>query len=141
TTRRTKVKILKESGLEYGNVTLHYYLRDDFENLTDIEAIVHTTDEKGVPYSIELDKKSIYKGRVNEIYGEVKFALPGIKVGSIIEYSYVSKMKSWGGLDEWEFQREIPTLYSKYDVNILPGLAFQYKIHKNSALAIDIQSP
>jgi len=141
TTRRIKLKILKEAGLEYGNVTLYYQHKEDFENLTDIQAIVHTIDDKGVPNSIELDKKSIFKNRVNEIHSEVKFALPNVKVGTIIEYSYVSKMKSWDGLNEWEFQREIPTLYSKYDLNILPGLVFQYKIHKNTALPIDIQAP
>jgi len=94
-----------------------------------------------MPLTITLEPKSIYRNRVNQYYGEVKFALPSVKVGTIFEYSYISTKKHWGGLSDWYFQRELPTVYSKYDLHILPGAAFQYQIHKNNFLGIDVQSP
>ena len=86
TTNRVKYKILKESGLSYGNISIYYDTRDAYEEITDIEAVVHTTDANGVPVSIPLDRKSIYKNKVDENRSVVKIALPGIKVGTIFEY-------------------------------------------------------
>jgi len=141
TTRRLKIKILKEGGLDEGNRTISYQHADGYEEITEIEGFVHTTDENGVPFTVPLDKKTIYRNKINEFFSEVKIALPNIKVGTIFEYSYTSRKRSWGNVSDWNFQRRLPTLYSKYDLNILPGAAFQYKIYKSPLLPIDVQSP
>ena len=141
TTNRVKYKILKESGIPYGDISIYYETRDDYEVITDIEAVVHTTDENGAPLSIPLDKKSVFRNRVDENHSVVKIALPRIKVGTIFEYSYTSRKRHWGRLRGWYFQHDVPTVFSKWDVNILPGLVFQYFIHKSPSLPIDIKNP
>ncbi len=141
TTRRIKIKILKEGGVDAGNRIITYQHANGYEEISEIEGFVHTTDGNGVPFTVPLDKKAIYRNKVNEFFSEVKIALPNIKVGTIFEYSYISRKKHWGNVSDWYFQRQLPTLYSKYDLNILPGAAFQYKIFKSPLLPIDVQSP
>lgn len=128
TTRRLKIKILKEGGLDEGNRIISYQHADGYEEISEIEGFVHTTDGNGVPFTVSLDKKAIYRNKINEFFSEVKIALPNITVGTIFEYGYTGRKKHWRSVSDWNFQRELPTLYSKYHLNILPGAAFQYKI-------------
>jgi hypothetical protein len=62
--------------------------------------------------------------------------MPAVKVGSIIEYHYVSIMKDYRGLDEWLFQSDLPTIQSSYLLEVLPGSEFTYTIQKKPSLSI-----
>ena len=139
TNRRTKFKILKESGIDKGNLRIVYRHRDDFEVIAELEAYVFNKDENGVGYKKVLDKKSIFREKINEYFTAIKIALPEIKVGSIIEYQYKSIMKNYGGLRDWYFQEDVPTLFSQYDLTILPGAAFAFNVVKSPALNCDVK--
>ena len=139
TNRRIKFKILKESGIDKGNLRIVYRHRDDFEVIAELEAYVYNKDENGVGYTKVLDKKSIFREKINEYFTVIKIPLPEIKVGSIVEYQYKSIMKNYGGLRDWYFQEDIPTLFSQYDLTILPGAAFAFNVVKSSALNIDVK--
>jgi hypothetical protein len=56
--------------------------------------------------------------------------MPAVKVGSIIEYHYVSIMKDYRGLDEWLFQSDLPTIQSSYLLGFCQGSEFTYTIQK-----------
>lgn len=140
TVRRIRIKILKASALDRGNISIPYYNKDEFETLYDIKGYVHNLDENKVPYVTNLDKSSIFRKKINEYYSEVKLAMPEVRVGSIIEYQYESRMKSFAGLEEWRFQTDIPTAISHYDLTILPRLTFAYKISKSPNLVLDTKT-
>ena len=139
TSRRIKFKILKESGIEKGNLRIVFRHRDDFEVISELEAYVFNKDANGVGYKKVLDKKSIFREKINEYFTAIKIALPEIKVGSIVEYQYKSIMKNWGGLRDWYFQEDVPTLFSQYDLTILPGAAFAFNVVKSPTLNIDVK--
>ena len=65
--------------------------------------------------------------------------MPAVKVGSIIEYHYVSTMKHYGGLDEWKFQSDLPTLKSNFLLQIIPGREFAYTVQKNNTISIFVK--
>ena len=140
TKRRIKFKILKESGIHRGDLRILYYSADDFEGIDELEAYVLNTDTNGGIYKTLVDKKSIFRSKVNELYSEIKIALPEIKPGSIIEYRYTSDKKSFSGIRDWYFQSDMPTLISQYDLTILPGFSFAYKIVKSRSLNIDVKN-
>src|SRR5258705_1144063 len=96
TTRRIRIKILNQRGIDRGNITIPFYSKDDFEFIKNIEG--YSFYENSL---FTLNKKSIYTEKVNDRYSNMKFALPNVKVGSIVEYKYESVMKNFGGLDEW----------------------------------------
>ncbi len=137
TYHHVKLKILKDKGIAYGTIEIPYYLEDDFESIYSLEGTIYNSND--ISAAVKLDKKSIYKQKENKYWGSVKFAFPGVKAGSIIEYTYVSSKKSYGGLKEWIFQRDIPVLKSRYLVSILPNTEFNYVVQKGAGIPIDIK--
>src|SRR5207237_7052055 len=92
TTHRIRLKILKQKGIQYGDIEIPYYSKDNYEYVSDIEDYIYNstggiTDIKKIPSS------SIYRQKVNERFSTIKFAMLDVKVGSIIEYKYTSTMK------------------------------------------------
>lgn len=136
--RRTRIKILKEKGVRHGNVEIPFYSKDNFEVVTNLEAAVYSIDENGNTVIMQLKHSDVFRQKLNDRLSLVKFALPNVKVGSIIEYKYVSNYKHYGGLQDWFFQREIPTLYSNFLLVIPPRQEFTYNVHKSTDLPIEI---
>ena len=111
TQHRIRMKVLKERGIENGNIRILFYGDDHFETIRNISAVVLNM-EGNRPVRKALERKSIYTKKLNAYYSEVTFALPDIKVGSLFEYEYESVMQSYGGLREWVFQKELPVVLS-----------------------------
>ena len=129
THRRIRIKIFNQREVEQGNIRIRFYSKDKFEYIENIKGFT-SNYENGQNYSSALDSKSIYTEKEDKTFSSVKFAMPNVKAGSIIEYEYDSYMKHYGGLTAWRFQNEIPTLKSCYLLTLLPGTEFQYSVQK-----------
>ena len=138
TDRRIRFKILKEKGIERGDIHIRFYNKDRFEFVGRVEAIIATPEANGKITWNSLDQKSIYTRKLNEIYSEMVFAMPNVKVGSIIEYKYQSTMQHYGGLRDWYFQQEMPVVLSSYHLYILPNTEFNYLVKKSTFMDINI---
>ncbi len=128
TTYRTRIKILTQSGLDRGDIKIPFYTEDEFEFIRNIEGVTYNPNDR--PDQSYLNQKSIYTEKKDKYYSIMKFALPNVKVGSIIEYKYESVMKHYGGLDHWFFQNDIPTIKSSYLLEIIPNAEFSYVLSK-----------
>jgi len=141
TEHHVRLKILKEKGIEYANVIIPFYSYGDFEFISGIEALVINYDEQGNRSEQKLERKSIYTKNTTKYHSQVRFALPSVKTGSIIEYKYRSTMKYYvNGLDDWFFQEELPVMKSKYSLTILPNCEFSYMFHKSPSLPADVKN-
>lgn len=138
TDRRIRIKILKESGVDRGQILIPYYSLNNFEKIQDIDAVVSNYDSYNTEAKSILDKKAIYTRQLNKYYSAYTFALPNIKVGSIIEYKYTSIMKNYGGLEEWNFQSDLPVKLSSFHLVILPHAEFAYTVYKKNDLPVKI---
>jgi hypothetical protein len=139
TERRIRLKIFKERGVERGNIRIRYYSDDHYETISGIDATVLNPDKQQNQVRNKLDQKSVYNKKLNKYYSEISFALPNVKVGSIIEYKYESEMKNYGGLRHWIFQSEIPVMLSSYHLTIVPNAEFAYSVHKSEDLPIVVK--
>jgi hypothetical protein len=101
TERRIRIKILNERGLDRGNIIIPFYSKDGFEYLSTVQAYTFNFDANGMQPGLVVDKKSFHTEKKNNYYSLLKFAMPAVKAGSILEYHYISTMKHYGGLDEW----------------------------------------
>jgi hypothetical protein len=126
TERRIRIKILNQRGLDRGSIKIPFYSKGGFEIIRSIEAVTYTAGDD-VPEA-KVSKKSIYTEKEDDRYSNIKFAMPNVKPGSIIEYKYTSIMKHYGGLDKWLFQSDIPTIRSCYKLEVLPNTNFSYLI-------------
>lgn len=138
TERRIRLKILKEKGVERGNIRIPFYSGDGFEYIRDIEAVVITPEGDGTFKTTLLEKKAIFTRQINSLISLVSFALPNVKAGSILDYKYRSIMKSYGGLKRWEFQSEIPVVKSSYELAPIPNSEFAYSVSKSPEFPIQI---
>lgn len=113
-----RVKIVKEEGYDQANIKLSYYRKDNLESISGVKGQTINLNDQGKSVVSELSKNSIFNVDVNENYGEVRFTMPNVKEGSIIEYKYTTLSHFYSYLDTWYFQDEIPTLYSSLEVNM-----------------------
>ncbi|MBA4055302.1 MAG: hypothetical protein C0490_11360, partial [Marivirga sp.] len=123
--RHVRIKIFrKEAFDDWANENL-YVQRGGFTRL------------KGVTYNLvkdsvektEIDDNAVFKIRFNKYIDEIKFTLPNVKEGSVIEYSYTIKGDS--DIPDWKFQYTIPVLWSQYSVD-LPNFIPLRKIMKGT---------
>jgi hypothetical protein len=104
-----RIKILDKRGINYGNVVIPYYAKNDLEFIKDFDGHIISPDGTVKP----IDKKSIFDEKVNEYYRLKKIVFPNVEVGSVIEYKYMLVSKNYFSLESWNFQGEIPTIYSE----------------------------
>lgn len=138
TRRHIRLKILKEKGMDDANISIHYYSNDGFEDISEVKAVTLNTEQAGTVSTIAVDKKSIFRRKINERIGEVSFSFPAVKVGSILEYEYLSTMKHYGGLQDWYFQEERPVVKSRYNLVIVPNTEFIYQVWKKPGLEVTV---
>ena len=136
--RSTRVKILKESGLKWAEVEIPIYQEGGiFEQVYDIEAYTYNYNN-GILNKIPLDLTSVYTEKLNNLWSLKKFALPGVKEGSVIEYRYKIRSEYKFNLRDWDFQWRIPVVYSEYRVDMIPFYEFTWLLQ--GAKKFDVQA-
>ena len=138
TRRHIRLKILKEKGVADANISLQFYSKDDFEYITEIKAVTINAGAGGEVSTNAVDRKSIFTRKINDRVGEVSFSFPAVKVGSILEYEYLSTMKHYGGLQDWYFQETRPVITSRYNLVIVPNTEFIYQVWKKPDLQVTV---
>jgi hypothetical protein len=116
-----KIKILDSKGLENGTIQIPVHNSDDVaDEIVDIKGSTYYTDDNGLMQKIDLDPKKVFQVKDYKYGGTVKFALPGLRSGCVIEFRYKLISPFWDSFHRWEFQDNIPKIHSQYEVHI-PG--------------------
>ena len=68
----------------------------------------------------KFDDKNLFFEKTNKYINHVKFALPEVRVGSVIDVQYVTESPFLFQFYTWKFQDDIPKIYSEYWAEI-PG--------------------
>ena len=135
--KRVRIKILKDKGLSYANVTIPYYSYNNDQKVTKTEAYTFNLDESGKVKVTEVGKSSIYTKKINKRYSELIITFPEAKVGSVIEYKYRMEREMFWLINDWYFQDRIPTQHSEYQLKV--PLVFQFSVHPVVAQAPEIK--
>ena len=125
--RQKRVKIFKEAAFDQAEVSIPLYKgKTTIEKATDIKAATYYFDGTKIE-SAYLDANQIFEEPINEHWYQKKFALPNVKEGCVIEFSYTVYTPYYRHLPDWEFQSDIPTIYSEYNVAMTPFYSYMYK--------------
>ncbi len=111
-----RIKILTEAGKEYANIEIYC---GDEDKIYRLDAVCYTTDGK----KHELDDDYVFKEET-ENWKRKKFSIPGVEIGSIIEYRYQTWSKYIGRLEPWAFQEQDYTKYSEIMVYLPYGFTY-----------------
>jgi hypothetical protein len=109
-----QIKILNSSEFERADVTIPYVTGGEVQGL---RAVTYNYVD-GKLVESKLGKDAIFKEKVEGKYYHLKFTMPNVKEGSIIEYSYKVEHGDYENLNTWYFQRGVPVLKSEYELNI-----------------------
>lgn len=132
--RHTRLKVFSNAGVKWGEIVIPYYQEGNvFENITDLKGTTYNPDEVTYVKKTELNTKNSYDEELDNNWKLKKFAMPDVKSGSIIEYSYKIYSGYIFNLRDWEFQWEIPVLYSKYTVSMIPFYEYTWLLQGKNA--------
>ncbi len=138
-TRRKRIKIFNSAGLEHAEIEIPYYV-DGYgtsEKVRNIKAIVYNLENGYQIDKTVLENDKIFDEQVNEHWRIKKFALPGVKEGSVLEYEYELWTPFHFNLPDWEFQSSIPTIFSEYTLRLIPFYEYIYILQGDQAYSFD----
>jgi len=118
-----KIKIFDAKGFDNGTVKIPVYNDSDgdsYENVDGIDGVTFYKDDNSLIKKVDLEHKKIYPTKENKHWAHYNFALPGLHNGCVIEYKYSVESPYWSDFHHWNFQSDIPKVYSEYEVHI-PG--------------------
>ncbi|WP_316810190.1 DUF3857 domain-containing protein [Pedobacter heparinus] len=116
-----RIKIFNKNGFEKANIVIPQRFYGDKQDMVYELKAVTINEQNGQAVQTELDKKKVFSEKKNKYVTLTKFTMPNLKEGSIIEYSYRLHSPSIYNFRSWEFQSDIPKLYSEY-VAFIPAL-------------------
>jgi hypothetical protein len=127
TVRILRIKILKKEGYVWANQSSNL----DFK--ADIRGITYNL-ENGEIVETKLKNESIFKTRIFENFYEVRVSMPNVKVGSVIDIQFM-----YDGIpSEWDFQQEIPVVYS--ELNIEPSIYVKFNKNYFGYVPLDVST-
>ncbi len=116
--RHRRIKILNKDGYDYADFRIPtYHPGSSNENLSGLKGYTYTLDN-GKINKTKLDKKDIFKDDLSDDWRVTTFTMPNVSEGCVIEFTYKVNSDFITFLKEWEFQEEIPVVYSEYTVEI-----------------------
>ncbi len=100
-TTNLRIKILKKSGLHWGNYSIS-------GKPIYVQGVTYNYENGKVVYD-DLDKESIFHERIIRKNYVTRISMPNVKEGSVIDIKYLSQ----GIPLRWNFQKRIPVRYSE----------------------------
>ena len=112
-----RIKVFDNSAIDEGDIKISLYQpSDDYEeSISNIKAASYNTEE-GKTVKRLLKKSDISEERQNEFWNSVKFTIPDVREGSVIEYSYRVTSDYLNSLRPWHFQDNLPVRFSEIKV-------------------------
>lgn len=119
-----RIKIYNKEGFDYATKTINLYKsRSDKERVSKIKAYTYNLEGSKI-VKTELDKDQIFDNEYSYNYDQVKFTLPNVKEGSVIEFKYDIKSPFYWNIDEYRFQYDIPIKKLEAQIRTPKGFKF-----------------
>ncbi|WP_420387473.1 DUF3857 and transglutaminase domain-containing protein [Roseivirga sp.] len=123
--RHKRVKVINTEGFDQADISIPLYESNgSSEKLGSFKAATYNLDGKKVNET-KVKKRDGFEEKVNENWSQMKFTMPDVKAGSIIEYTYDVRSDFLFNLQDWTFQNSIPTLWSEYRVLVPEYFIYQ----------------
>jgi hypothetical protein len=135
---KRKIKILNKDGLNFANIEIPIYISGGKEDVKDIKGSTYNYSNGKTELSV-LEDNQIFREAYNDKYSIIKFLLPNVKVGSVITYSYTVVSPYVNKYYGWDFQTDIPKLYSEYNASIPGNYEYHIRLIGNQPLDINQQ--
>ena len=134
--RHRRIKILTKEGYDWADAEVSvYHEGSSKEKVSNIKGYTYNL-EGGKVVKAKLDKKAIFEEKETDNWDAIKWTMPNVKEGSVIEYTYTIFSDFWVNYQPWEFQSLIPTVWSEYNARQIEY--FQYKMLSQGYVPFDV---
>ena len=117
--RHTRIKVFNQEGFDQADIEIPFYTGDD--NRVTLSGLKAQTiiPKGGKKFEVaKVEKTAIFDEQYTEFYGGKNFTFPKVNDGVILEYKYRLTTPYTAQMRMWEFQEEIPVMYTELDVSI-----------------------
>lgn len=109
-----KIKILKEGGKQYADFKIPMRMNGTrTEAVQSVKAISFNREGNKWTESV-LQSKNVFTEKLEKDWSVIKFAVPDVRVGSIIDVYYKFETPFTYNFIPWQFQSEIPKVKSEF---------------------------
>ncbi|NJB70823.1 transglutaminase-like putative cysteine protease [Saonia flava] len=120
-----RIKIYNKDGFDYATKSINLFkTRHDSEGVSKIKAFTYNLENDKI-VETELDKNQIFKTEASYNYKQVKFTMPNVKEGSVVEFSYLISSPFIWNIDEFRFQYDIPIKKLHAEIRTPKGFKFK----------------
>jgi Domain of Unknown Function with PDB structure (DUF3857)/Transglutaminase-like superfamily len=135
--RHIRIKILKKAGFDRASVKIAYLMGElkRSESIRNLKAVTYNLED-GIMKSYRLEEKSIFNEKSSKNLYYQTFTLPQVREGSVIEYSYDLDSEVWYNLRTWDFQKNIPVVWSELRA-VIPAY-FNFNLTYQSTFPLNI---
>ena len=136
-----RIKILTADGVNQANVGIPFYTGKtsaSAENISGLTGWTYNWDN-GKIVKEKLSKDYVFTENITENYKRLKFALPSVKAGSVIEYKYSLKSPFYHNPQNCVFQRSIPVKYSYFKIAIPEYFVFNRETRGYESIKVNIK--
>lgn len=118
-----KIKVLKSEGASYADIRIPYYSNESNavitlkESISQLDASAYNM-EGGEMVRTKMKRDLVFTERINKQYMQLKFSIPAVREGTVFEYKYQLSSDLYYSINLWEAQRDIPVIFTQYDITI-----------------------
>lgn len=116
--KQQRLKVVNKNGMDAANFTIPQYKSPTAEEKIEKLVAITYNLENGTVVQTQLNPADIYKDQMSKTINYLKFGLPAVKEGSILEISYTVVSDFLRNLRGWNFQGQYPRLHSEYTTRI-----------------------
>ncbi|MFY0713838.1 DUF3857 domain-containing protein [Seonamhaeicola sp. NFXS20] len=130
-----RIKIYTQEGFDYATKDIRLYKSPSGvkEDASSIKGYTYNL-ENGKITETKLTKSGIFKSDENKYINQVKFTMPNLKPGSVIEYKYVIVSPFTYNVDEFVFQHSIPI--KKLEASFEAPEYYNFKVNTKGYLRV-----
>lgn len=114
---KCRLKVLKPEGKRVGNqvVSVHIGGVNRVEVLAGLKATTYNL-ENGKVVKTKMESSMVHEEMYDKTTKLIKFSVPQVREGSVIEYEYRVESPFYYDLHDWYAQKDFPVAYTKYDL-------------------------
>lgn len=119
---KVRIKVLKTEGTDVANVSCLYSSSKNNnmaykEYIAGVSATAYNL-EGGKTVATKMKNDLVFRERINDDVMMLKFTVPQVKVGTVIEYTYTEHSDNDLQIDDWFVQGELPVIYTRFTLAV-----------------------
>lgn len=123
---KCRLKVLKPEGKRVGDQVISIRTTENtakHEVVAGLKATAFNLED-GKVVKTKMESSMVHEEQLDKTTKLIKFSVPQVRVGSVIEYEYRVESDFYYDLRDWYAQKSIPVVYTKYELSVPDWFTF-----------------